>query len=123
VVDRSRRELGMAPVELAASELDRAEELLDAQRLAADLDALLAELPADQREALRARIVEERDYADLAAEWSRSEAVRPPARVARPERAAQALRSGSMTRGGSPRGRASPGAIAQAAMLSGEVTR
>jgi RNA polymerase sigma factor (sigma-70 family) len=73
VADRSRKELGMAAVDLTDDDLERAEELLDAQRL--DLGALLDELPADQREALQARIVEERDYRELAAEWSCSEAV------------------------------------------------
>jgi RNA polymerase sigma-70 factor (ECF subfamily) len=73
VADRSRTELGMAAVELTDHDLERAEELLDAQRL--DLGALLDELPPEQREALQARIVEERDYRELAAEWSCSEAV------------------------------------------------
>jgi RNA polymerase sigma-70 factor (ECF subfamily) len=73
VADRSRRELGMAAVELTDHDLERAEELLDAQRL--DVAALLEELPPEQREALQSRIVEERDYRELAAEWSCSEAV------------------------------------------------
>jgi RNA polymerase sigma factor (sigma-70 family) len=75
VADRSRRELGMAVSELSDDDLERAEELLDARRLAPDLAALLAELPADQRAALQARIVEERDYRELAEAWSCSEAV------------------------------------------------
>ena len=75
VADRSRRELGMAAAELSDDDLERAEDLLDAERLAASLAALLAELPPEQREALQARIVEERDYRDLAAEWRCSEAV------------------------------------------------
>lgn len=75
VADRSRRELGMAACDLSDTDLERAEELLDAQRLAPDLAAQLAELPAEQREALQARIVEERDYRELAAEWDCSEAV------------------------------------------------
>jgi len=75
VADRSRKELGMATVELTDDDLERAEDLLDAQRLATDLDALLQELPEEQREALQARIVDERDYRELAAEWSCSEAV------------------------------------------------
>lgn len=75
VADRSRRELGLPVRELTDPELERAEELLDAERLAGDLGALLAGLPADQREALVARVVEERDYRDIAAEWRCSEAV------------------------------------------------
>lgn len=75
VVDRSRRALGMPVRGVTDPELERAEELIDAQRMAGDLDALLTELPAEQREALRARIVDERDYRELAAEWNCSEAV------------------------------------------------
>jgi RNA polymerase sigma factor (sigma-70 family) len=75
VVDRSRRELGLPARALTDPDLERAEELIDAERMAADLDALLAELPAEQRSALQARIVEERDYRELAAEWNCSEAV------------------------------------------------
>jgi RNA polymerase sigma factor (sigma-70 family) len=75
VADRSRKELGMATLDLTDDDLERAEELLDAQRLAGDLDALLGELPEEQREALKGRIVEERDYRELATEWSCSEAV------------------------------------------------
>src|ERR1700742_4556001 len=43
VADRSRRELGMAACELTDSDLERVEELLDAQRLAPDLAAVLTE--------------------------------------------------------------------------------
>ncbi|HEV3002231.1 MAG TPA: RNA polymerase sigma factor [Solirubrobacteraceae bacterium] len=75
VADRSRRELGMAPSVLADDDLERAEELLDAERMAADLDGLLADLPAEQRGALLARVVDERDYREIAAEWRCSEAV------------------------------------------------
>ena len=75
VADRSRRELGLPVRELTDPDLERAEELLDAERIAGDLGALLADLPADQREALLARVVEERDYPEIAAEWSCSEAV------------------------------------------------
>ncbi|MDA0180856.1 sigma-70 family RNA polymerase sigma factor [Solirubrobacter phytolaccae] len=75
VVDRSRRALGMPVRAVTDPELERAEELIDAQRMAGDLDALLAELPDEQRAALQARIVEERDYRELAAEWNCSEAV------------------------------------------------
>ena len=75
VVAHSRHELGLPARELTDPELERAEELIDAERMAAELDTLLAELPPDQRVALRERIVEERDYRELAAEWNCSEAV------------------------------------------------
>ncbi len=75
VADRSRRELGMPARELTDPDLERAEELLDAERMATDLGALLADLPAEQREALLARVVDERDYREIAAQWRCSEAV------------------------------------------------
>ena len=75
VADRSRHALGMPARALDDEALERAEELLDAARLAGDLERLLAELPAEQREALLARVIEERDYAELAAEWECSQAV------------------------------------------------
>ncbi|HEV2815040.1 MAG TPA: sigma-70 family RNA polymerase sigma factor [Solirubrobacteraceae bacterium] len=75
VADRSRRELGLPVRELTDEDLERAEELIDAERMAGDLEALLADLPAEQREALLARVVEERDYREIAAEWRCSEAV------------------------------------------------
>jgi RNA polymerase sigma factor (sigma-70 family) len=75
VVDRSRRELGLPVRALTDPELERAEELIDAERLAANLGALLTELPAEQRAALEGRVVQERDYRELAAEWNCSEAV------------------------------------------------
>lgn len=75
VADRSRRALRLPPLVLTDDDLDRAEELLDAERMSGELHALLADLPAEQREALLARIVEERDYRDIAGEWRCSEAV------------------------------------------------
>lgn len=75
VADRARRELGMAACRLSDDELERAEEMIDARRMAGDLPALLAELPVEQRAALLARVVEERDYRELAERWSCSEAV------------------------------------------------
>jgi RNA polymerase sigma-70 factor (ECF subfamily) len=75
VADRSRRELGLPVRELSDPELERAEELLDAERMAGDLDAMLADLPPEQRAALVARVVDERDYREIAAEWRCSESV------------------------------------------------
>jgi RNA polymerase sigma factor (sigma-70 family) len=75
VADHSRRQLEMTPVALSDMELERAEEMIDAQRMAPDLTALLAELPPEQREALQGRVVDECDYCELAARWSCSEAV------------------------------------------------
>ena len=60
----------MAPLELTDAALERIEaEAGEVATLA--LDAL----PADQREAVRARILDERDYADIARTTRTSEAV------------------------------------------------
>jgi RNA polymerase sigma factor (sigma-70 family) len=70
VEDRARRRLGMAPLELTDASLDEiAAEAGDVATAA--LDAL----PADQRAAVHARIVEQRDYADIARTTRTSEAV------------------------------------------------
>jgi len=70
VEDRARRRLGMAPLELTDAAIARIE--AEACEVAtAALDAL----PPDQREAVRARIVDERDYADIARTTRTSEAV------------------------------------------------
>lgn len=75
VADEARRALGLPPRDLDDHELERAEEIADARRLAASLDLLVADLPEDQRRSVLARIVDERDYADIAAEMSCSQAV------------------------------------------------
>ena len=73
VEDRSRRQLGMQPVHLDDAEIERVEALADAGR--SRLSALLAELPAEQREAIEARVIEERDYPDVARRLRCSEQV------------------------------------------------
>jgi RNA polymerase sigma-70 factor (ECF subfamily) len=71
---RARRRLGMPPRELTDADIERIEELADAGR-GLDPAALVADLPADQREAVLARIVEERPYAEIASDLQVSEAV------------------------------------------------
>jgi len=71
---RARRRLGMPPRELTDADIERIEELADAGR-GLDPEALVADLPADQRDAVLARVVEERPYAEIAAELEVSEAV------------------------------------------------
>ena len=61
---RARRRLGMAPLVLT----DEAVESIAAL-------ALIDELPTDQREAVRARVIDERDYSDIAKDLRCSEAV------------------------------------------------
>ena len=71
VEDRARRSLGMPSVALDEEALARIERLGADDRVA----ALLDRLPADQAQAVRARIVEERPYKLIAAEVRCSESV------------------------------------------------
>jgi RNA polymerase sigma factor (sigma-70 family) len=68
----ARRRLALEPVVLEDRDLDYVEQL------ASDLDlvaTLAAQLPSDQFEALRARILDERDYGDIARDLGCSQAV------------------------------------------------
>jgi RNA polymerase sigma factor (sigma-70 family) len=67
VEDRARRRLGMATVAFTEDELERAEELIDLAR-GPSLLALVGDLPSEQRDAVLARIVDERSYPEIAAE-------------------------------------------------------
>ena len=58
VEDRARCKLGMTPIELSDLAIERIEALA-----------------ADQRDAVRARVLDDRDYTDIAAEWRTSESV------------------------------------------------
>jgi RNA polymerase sigma factor (sigma-70 family) len=66
---RARQRLGMAPLELTDEAIERIAEL-DHVAL-----TLVEHLPADQQEAVRARVIDERDYADIARDMRCSEAV------------------------------------------------
>lgn len=66
---RARRRLGMAPLVLTDEAIERIAEL-DRAAL-----ALVDELPTDQREAIKARVIDEREYADIAKDLRCSEAV------------------------------------------------
>ncbi len=61
----------MPAFELSDADLERIEELLDPRLAAAE--QLLDGLPVDQREAIRSRVVDERDYAEIAASVGLSE--------------------------------------------------
>ena len=65
VEDRARRRLGIEPLALTDEMLERIEELAGDGSGAGAL-ALLSSLPVDQRIAVQGRVLEERDYADLA---------------------------------------------------------
>jgi len=74
VESSARTRLGHEPIILEDRDLERVEQLAslsDARRL----DRLLAQLPAPQRDAVRARILDERSYPEIAGEMACSEAV------------------------------------------------
>jgi RNA polymerase sigma factor (sigma-70 family) len=71
---RARRELGHRPLVLEDEDLLRVEELAS-PRGRVSLDELLSELPAEQQTAVRARVLDERSYAAIAADLSCSQAV------------------------------------------------
>lgn len=75
VEDAARRKLGIEPLELDDGGLARIDALVDEERDPLPLLALVDRLPADQREALRLRVLDERDYGDIARELECSEAV------------------------------------------------
>jgi RNA polymerase sigma-70 factor (ECF subfamily) len=61
VEDRARRAAGIEPLVIHDVDLERVDALGDEDRVI----ALLEGLPADQRDAIRARILDEREYADI----------------------------------------------------------
>jgi RNA polymerase sigma factor (sigma-70 family) len=74
VEDAARRRLGHAPVLIDDEDLARVDELATVGD-ESSVTALLAGLPAEQREAITARVVDERGYDEIAAELCCSEAV------------------------------------------------
>ncbi len=75
VEERARRRLPLEPLRLTDEALERFEALADAARDAVRLTELLASLAADQREAVRSHILEERSYEEMASELECSKAV------------------------------------------------
>jgi RNA polymerase sigma-70 factor (ECF subfamily) len=73
VEDRARRRLGLEPLVIEDQDLERAVELAGHADEAAALDRALDELPGHQRDAVLARVVDERSYAEIAAEMRCSE--------------------------------------------------
>lgn len=71
VEDRARRELGLHTLELTTAQI----ELVDALGAESAVDETLQLLPAEQRTAIRARIIDERSYREIADTLSCSEAV------------------------------------------------
>ena len=70
VEDRARRRLGMAPLVLDDEAIERVEACREGRAV-----ELLEELPEEQRDAVRERVVDERDYGEIAARAQTSEAV------------------------------------------------
>ena len=73
VEDRARRRLGVEPLALTDETLERIESL--GGRDGEGALELLAALPADQRRAVQGRVLEERDYGELARTLACSESV------------------------------------------------
>jgi RNA polymerase sigma factor (sigma-70 family) len=73
VEDRARRRLGLEPLALTDEMLERIEEL--AGHGGPEALELLAALPEDQRRAVQGRVLEERDYRELAQTLECSESV------------------------------------------------
>jgi RNA polymerase sigma factor (sigma-70 family) len=74
VEDRARRRLGLEPLALSDEMLERIEELASHADGPRALE-LLAGLPDDQRRAVQGRVLEERDYRELAERLACSESV------------------------------------------------
>jgi RNA polymerase sigma-70 factor (ECF subfamily) len=74
VESSARVRLGHEPLMLEDSDLARVDDLASAGDTGR-LDRLLAQLPEQQRDAVRARVLDERTYADIAGEMTCSEAV------------------------------------------------
>jgi len=92
VEDAARRKLGLEPIELDDGGLARVDSLVDEERDPLPLLELMNRLPADQREALRMRVLDERDYADIARALECSEAVIRQ-RVSRATRSLRSMRA------------------------------
>jgi RNA polymerase sigma-70 factor (ECF subfamily) len=72
VEQSARDQLGLSPLVIDDRDLERVEELVSATDLAS---MLAAQLPADQLAALTARVIDERDYDEIAAQLQCSQAV------------------------------------------------
>lgn len=82
VDDRARRRLGIPDRGLAPDDYERIEELVDLEPLRTALRQALAELPEEQREAMRLRVLEGLGYAEVARRLACTEAT-ARARVSR----------------------------------------
>ena len=72
IEDSARRRLGLEPVEFTDADLELVEELVGMDER---LQAMVQDLPQEQRNAIVARIIEERPYDEIAAELQCSNSV------------------------------------------------
>lgn len=75
VEDRARRRLQAEPLVLTDDALERVEALADAEIASEVIRDLLDQLPADQHEAVRAHVLDERPYKEIATDLEISQAV------------------------------------------------
>lgn len=75
IEERARRRLPAEPLLLTDEALERVEALADTERGAEVIGELLDQLPPDQRDAVRSRILEERGYEEIATDLECSQAV------------------------------------------------
>jgi RNA polymerase sigma-70 factor (ECF subfamily) len=73
VEDQARRRLALQPLLIDDIDLARVEEIASRDREAAGLESAIAGLPDEHRDAVLARVVDERSYAEIAAEMQCSE--------------------------------------------------
>ena len=71
----ARAKLGVPRIDFQDEEMERAEARLSALMQGNPLNALVADLPPEQREAVLARVVHEREYDEIAREQDVSEAL------------------------------------------------
>lgn len=75
VEERARGRIRAEPLVLSDEALERVEALADAERSAEVVEELLAQLPPDQHDAVRAHVLDERPYREIAADLETSQAV------------------------------------------------
>jgi RNA polymerase sigma factor (sigma-70 family) len=75
VEERAREHLQAEPLVLTDDAIERVEALADAERSAEVIRELLAQLPADQHDAVRLHLLEDRAYDDIASDLQCSQAV------------------------------------------------
>ena len=65
--DRARRRLGIPRIQFDDEELERVEQLVDMRGRDPPVEVMLAGLPPGERQAVLARVIDEREYPEIAA--------------------------------------------------------